>query len=247
MKIISSVTNATIKEIKKLHDTKKRKQSGLCLVEGIRVFTTFLNSPYELQQVFVTQKWIDEIDPLVPDDSLIMVSDEIMQTLSQATTASGIVGVFKIPKLALPKELPAGIVLAQLQDPGNMGTLIRTAVACNVPAIYVVESTDPWSYKSIQSTAGTLAHATVYTVSWKELVAKKGSRKLTAFVVKDGEHPQQAQLAQNLLVIGNEANGLPAEWQKDCEQAITLPMPGPAESLNAAVAGSLALYIAYVL
>lgn len=247
MKSISSISNDMIKEIKKLQDPKKRKESGVCLVEGIRAFTSFLESRYKLKHVFITRKWIEIIDPLVDDDNLVMVSEEVMNQISQASTPSGIVGVFNIPDLRVPQEFPAGIVLAQIQDPGNMGTLIRTAVACNVPAIFVVESTDPWSHKSIQASAGTIAHATLYILSWKELVAKKGARKLSAFVVMGGDQPQQAQLTNNLLVIGNEANGLPAAWQADCEQKITLSMPGNAESLNAAVAGSIALYIAYVL
>lgn len=246
MKEISSLANPLIKQLKKMHDSKYRKKSGLCVVEGARACEEFLNSAYELVYLLSDQERLS-VRSSVDEDKVIVVSPEIMKAISQATTPSGVIGLFKIPEPKKPSLLGAGVVLAQIQDPGNMGTLIRTAVACKVAHIVVVEGADVWSHKVIQATAGTLAHATIFIMSWPELVAHKKSVPLCALVVTGGKKPQEINIKKQLVVVGNEAHGLPQEWLQNCSQTLTLPMPGGTESLNAAVAGSIALYVGYVL
>jgi TrmH family RNA methyltransferase len=126
-----------------------------------------------------------------------------------------------------------------------MGTLIRTAAALGKKTVIVAEGTDPWNIKVVQASAGTIGLVNIHSLSWRELLKKKGGRPLAALVVKDGIHPKKIDLSHALLVIGNEAHGLPTAWLRDCEYKITLPMPGNIESLNAAVAGSIAMYLAW--
>lgn len=109
--------------------------------------------------------------------------------------------------------------------------------------VIIVQGCDPWSPKVIQASAGTIALVSIIQCSWEELIAKKGSTKLCALVVKDGYKPEDLDLKKSLLVVGNEAQGLPEAWIGQCEQKMTIPMPGNTESLNAAVAGSIALYL----
>lgn len=246
MKEITSLSNSLIKQLKKMHDAKFRKKSGLCVVEGTRACEEFLNSSYELVYLLTQQKKLS-LNASIDEDKLILVSQEIMNAISQATTPSGVLGLFKIPEIKKPVQLSQGVVLAQIQDPGNMGTLIRTAVACKVPSIIVVEGVDVWSYKVIQASAGSVAHANIFIMSWTDLVAYKKLVPLCALVVSGGKKPQEINLKKQLLVVGNEAHGLPDEWLSNCAHQLTLPMPGGTESLNAAVAGSLAMYIGYVL
>lgn len=245
MKEITSAHNPLIKYLKKLHQTKFRKTSGHCLVEGLRACEEFLRSPHALEQFFVTAALYQQTLELVQEAKVTLVPESLMKEISQATTPSGIVGLFALAEQ--PKRpLTAGLVLAQIQDPGNMGTLIRTAAACKVPAIVIVEGCDPWSHKVVQSSAGTIAHAPLHILSWNELIQNKGTLPLAACVVSDGSDARKEPLKDVLLVIGNEANGLPEKWEQQCEKRITLPMPGGTESLNAAVAGSILLYMAYV-
>lgn len=245
MKKITARANPLIQKLKKLQDPKFRKKYFVCLVEGERTCIEFFRSSFELENLIITEKHIPFATQWASQEKIVLVSDHVMEYVSQASTPSGILAVFKIPQK--DSVISDGIVLAQIQDPGNMGALIRTAVACNVPTIVIIEGCDPWSHKVIQSSAGTIAHANLIIISWNELLQKKGNLMLAALVVKNGIEIQKASHQNSLLVIGNEARGLPDTWLNECSTKITLPMPGGTESLNAAVAGSIAVYIAYVL
>lgn len=148
-----------------------------------------------------------------------------------------------MPKKQTP--LTAGIVLAKLSDPGNVGTLIRTAVAMNVHTVVCVETVDPYSPKVVQASAGTLAAVNLVQLSWDELMQQKGNLQLCALIVSGGKKPSELTNSNTLLVIGSEAHGLPNDWFHACETTMTIEMPGNAESLNAAVAGSIALYLTF--
>jgi TrmH family RNA methyltransferase len=99
----------------------------------------------------------------------------------------------------------------------------------------------------IQASAGTIASVKLFQLSWQELVktAHEKNLSLCALVVSGGKPPSAINFSNSLLVIGNEAHGLSASMQHDCDQLMTIPMPGGTESLNAAVAGSIVLYLAY--
>ena len=245
VKQITSFENSLIKRVVDLHDKKGRSISRQCMVEGLRANTTFVQAGMSLSHLFVTEQTLTEVSSLCPQDKLVLVSETIMKKISLSTTPSGIVGVFYIPDTPAPQELSAGLVLVQIQDPGNMGTLIRTSVALGRKSIVIVEGVDPWSPKVIQASAGTVALATIFMWSWQELLTHKGGLSLCALVVAGGKAPTELALNESLLVVGNEAHGLPEALQQKCDTFLTLPMPGGAESLNAAVAGAIALYCAW--
>lgn len=242
MKHITSVTNSTVKQIVGLHDATQRQALGLCIVEGIRAVKTFI-AHCALEQLYITSEKFELVKDLCPSDMITLVENHVMRKISTATTPSGIVAIVKIPKAPNPTELTSGLVLAQITDPGNMGTLIRTAAALSIRSIIVVEGTDPWSPKVIQASAGTIATVKIFTWSWEQLLTHKKDLHLNALVVSGGASPETLTADNQLLVVGNEARGLPNSWQQDCDQLITIPMPGNVESLNAAVAGSIALYL----
>lgn len=244
MKTITSLDNSLIKKAVKIKNPRNRDNNKRCLVEGTRAVATFLQSPYTIARLYVTQAHLAWAQELCEERFIVLVGDQIMQKLSSAVTPSGVVGMFNIPEQLNVTELNEGIVLAQVQDPGNMGTLIRTATALNT-TIVLVEGVNPYNQKVIQASAGTLAHARIIRCSWNELVSNRKKLKLGALVVAGGipiediRHDSQPRL----VIVGNEAHGLPHEWQNQCDEKITLPMPGGTESLNAAIAGSIALYL----
>lgn len=244
-KKITSPSNPLIKETVKLHTTKERKKQQLFIVEGIRAIQTFLEAGHTPKNFFVTEKAFPEAAKILPKTNPFLVSESVMKKLSTASTPSGILCVFPIPKTPALKTLGPGLVLAQISDPGNMGTLIRTAIALNKKTVVVVEGTDPWSPKVIQASAGTIAYASIFELSWQELVKAKGTLDLCGLVVKGGKSPQKIDATNSLLVVGSEAHGIPEAWLADCDSRMTLPMPGGIESLNAAVAGSIALYLSW--
>lgn len=250
MKTISSLTNPFIKQVAALHLSKYRQEYGLFMVEGLRASEPFLNSSFRLHALLVADKHLSWAQDLVKkgiiadEEMIVLVTPEIMEKVSGAESPSGIVAVFEIPQQPEKVTLRSGIVLAQIQDPGNMGTLLRTAAAFGKMAI-VIEGVDIYNPKVIQASAGAVATGTIVTMSWDAMraAAKEQNFSCVALVVAGGTLlPERTHQTNQLIVVGNEAHGLPFEWAHACEEKVTIPMPGKTESLNAAIAGSIALY-----
>lgn len=244
-KTITSATNPLIKSVVKLHHTRGRKAAKKCIIEGVRALST-VGEHLVLDLLFCTDTQFDYALTLANEDKIVVVPDTIMKKISTASTPSGLLGVFHIPPQPSDDLLAPGLVLAQISDPGNMGTLIRTAVACNLSSIVIVDGCDPWSPKVLQSSAGTSTHIQLFQWSWDKLISTKKDLLLYALVVKDGQPPHTIDAQKALLVVGNEAHGIPPEWLHQCDALVTLPMPGTAESLNAAVAGSITAYLTFI-
>lgn len=247
MKEISSLANPIVKHVCSLHDRAQREKHQQFIAEGVRAVSTLCAYDMQLVWVFVTFDMIEQIPSAVDDTKICLVTNQVMQKISTAVTPSGIVAVFEIPQNTQAQPETPGLVLAQISDPGNMGTLIRTAAAVGVKCVIVTPgSVDPWSPKVVNASAGTIGAVKMHQWTWKTLVDECGTIPLLALVVSGGEKPNPQIMQKGLLVVGNEANGIPAEWLKDCSHQVTIPMPGNTESLNAAVAGSIALYLACV-
>lgn len=245
MKEITSRTNPTVQYIVKIATSSKaRTDKRLFVAEGLRTCVSLYTSGLKLNQLFVTghiylnQKHEFES---IPENLITVVTDHVMEKISQATTPSGMLGLFHMPQAPQAITGP-GLVLAQVREPGNVGTLIRSCAAFGMRTVVLIESADVWSHKVVQATAGTLGMVDIFVLSWEELLACKNNYKLCALTVHDGTAPAALDFTNSLLIVGNEANGIPEVWLKECEQRITLSMPGDAESLNAAVAGSIGLY-----
>lgn len=244
MKTVTSVQNKEIQALAQLIHPSERKSKKRFLVEGLRAIETFVQAGHAPLQLYVLEGKISEAKKLVDPSLITVVNESVLNRISQTSTPSGFVALFKIP--ASPKlELESGLVLAQISDPGNMGTLIRTCAALGKKSVVVIEGVDVWSPKVIQASAGTIANVKIIHLTWQELVKSKGPLPLIGLVVSGGKDPDAVQLTNALFVVGSEAHGIPQEWLKDCDALVTLPMPGGTESLNAAVAGSIALYLAW--
>lgn len=242
MRTVVSAQNAEIKAVVALKNSKDRYEQGRFIAEGQRVISTFIQSGWAPLALYATEKMCAIAQQLVGPSRVTVVPVTLIKKMSHATTPSELLAVFAIPPKPAISLLQRGLVLAQLSDPGNVGTLMRTCAAMNVQCIVLVEGVDPWHPKVVQATAGTSAMLTIFQLSWAELIAHKGDLKLYALTVSGGEKPDTVKADSALLVVGNEAHGLPNQWRADCDGAITIPMPGNAESLNAAVAGSIAVY-----
>jgi TrmH family RNA methyltransferase len=242
---ITSRTNTLIKRYAQLKDAHYRAESNLFIAEGLRSCETLMKAGVPLEHLLYTTHNEHAIQPLFPAQASIRITTQIAEKLSSVDNPSGIIGIFHIPPIPDPTEITPGLVLANITNPGNMGTLIRTAAAMGVKSVVAVEGCDPWSHKVIQASAGTIGLVRLFQWYWQELVDTADSIPLCALVVSGGKKPDQLALNSMLLVIGNEAHGIPIEWLSDCSQQVTLPMSGDTESFNAAVAGSIALYLGY--
>ncbi len=247
MKLITSRHNPEIKRVVELHDAKARKEQQLFIAEGVRTCAALIQSGVLPTTFFVTERILDEAYSLISAcDTVYQVPEDVMEKISTAATPSGMLAVFPIPSAPKLDSLERGIVLAQISDPGNMGTMIRTAAALNIKSVVVIEGADVWSPKTVQATAGTIGSVDIYQTTWEQLVAHKKDLPLCALIVSGGKKPQELTNRNCLLVVGSEAYGLPLEWIAQCDEKVTIPMPGKTESLNAAIAGSIAMYELFI-
>ncbi len=243
---ISSHINPLIKHVVKLHDTKNRAIHQEFIAQGLRTISTIIDAGHAPQTVFTQEEFLADAQKLVDTDKIIIVALSVMKKISTTQSPSGILAIFPIPPQPSLQSLSSGIVFAQLSDPGNAGTLIRTAAAMNKKTVIFIESVDPWNPKTVQASAGAVALVTIFTISWDTLLHHKKNLKICALMPTGGKNPQSLSLDNALIVIGNEGHGIPYKWVQQCDELITIAMPGNFESLNAAVAGSIVLYLAAI-
>lgn len=245
MKYITSRTNPLVKQVTSLHTRKGRTEHNQFIAEGLRTCQTLIQH-CTLVTCYVTDAISVQDIPFIPTNKIIDVTDEVMKKISTVESPSGILCVFEMPSQKPLVTLENSVVLHGIADPGNLGTLIRTAAALGLKQVICIETADAWNPKVVHASAGTIGTISIIATDWETVQQQKKEQLLCALVVKDGASPQNFDFARTVLVIGNEARGLPQEIIAACDTRCTLPMPGNTESLNAAVAGSIALYCAYM-
>ena len=257
MQIITSIQNPLIQEARSLHQKKGRIALKKFLIEGIRalemahaagqsfdtVFFTAKASELERNKTFLSQATLK-------GTRLIPVGEEVMRRLSQTEANQGLVAIADIKDYPLSEinSTMRVLILDRLQDPGNIGTAIRNAVAFGFDAVVFLSGCgDPWNDKAVRASAGTLFYIRMVIPEQDlELVSLVSKLKLPLVVsalenAEDLEH--QPWLREPLaLVIGNEGQGV-ADWLvQAANYRLKIPMTGPAESLNAGVAAGILLY-----
>jgi len=240
-----------VRSARKLLRRSARYREGMFLIEGPHCVTEALESPVVVEEVFAV--------PGAPDDVVLAagasnvpitrVSDRVLRAVSESVTPQGVVAVAQLPRSELDEVLPTDLVLvlAGVRDPGNAGTLVRSAVAAGAGAVvFAEESVDPYSGKVVRSSAGALFRLPVVVESVSLRWADTLDKHDVAIVGADAGATQtlyEADLTVPVaVVIGNEAWGLPGPVSARVGRSLRIPMPGPAESLNAAVAGSILLF-----
>jgi TrmH family RNA methyltransferase len=216
------------------HDRRGREEHGCFLVEGRRAVGDFLAAGWRPRRRFLPR---DQPVPAGWEDA-VPVSERALRRLSAQSTPSGWAALFPLPEPARPA---GGLVLVGIQDPGNAGTLIRAAAAFAWPGVVLVGGADPWAPKTVQASAGALARIPVLRLPGDQPPGELLDGPAAALVVRDGA-PPEALAPPRWLLVGGEGDGLPEAWAAAAARC-TLPMPGGTESLNAAMAGTLALYL----
>ena len=242
MKTILSPQNNSIKHIVKLQKKSYRKKHNQFIAQGATVCFTLIKQGYKAIELYITERAQQKYQQELTNLPITTVSEAIIKKISTSSSPTGIVALFEIPKQRITLSDNA-IVLYDIQDPGNMGTLIRTAAGMNISNVYIIDGADPYGPKVIQATAGTIAFVTIIVTTWQQFKLDHPTSLTVALVVDDGQKPEKVNLTNSILVIGNEGQGLTQEVINDCHTKMTLPMPGNTESLNASIAGSIAMYL----
>ncbi|MDR2645346.1 MAG: RNA methyltransferase [Endomicrobium sp.] len=243
--LIKSSQNQTFKNLLKLQDKKFRRQNDVFIVEGKRqVFE--ISKDWDIRQIIVSQKY----ETINTFEKPIILSERLFSKLSSTQSPQGIIAVvekrhYKIEELI--NQAGIFIVLENIQDPGNLGTIIRSADAFGAKAIFVSkESADIYSDKTVRAAMGSLFHLPVLdNIDIKELIILMKRKKITTFAASLNSKRCLNKLhcfQKATFIIGNESNGIKIETEKLVDASFKIPMYGKAESLNVAVAASIIMY-----
>ena len=238
---ITSRTNPRVQRARSLRESKYRRETGCHFIEGDKLVREALSSGAVLETVFVRDGYAGAVD--FPCETL-QVTDSVMDALSTASAPQSLCAVARTPVLALPETFRGTVLLLEdLQDPGNVGTLIRTADALGAGAVILSpRCADPFSPKTLRSSMGSVYHLPVYTADIPaalRTLAAQGKTCLCGHL--RGSETLPAKTSRMALLVGNEGNGVTPEAAVLC-YPYRLPMAGRAESLNAAVFGAILLY-----
>lgn len=250
-KSITSIQNPTIKLVKELQKKKStRKKQQLFIVEGIRAVQE-IPKHIRIEQVLVSEQIEESTYEGLNVREVLVVTEEIFKSISDTQTPQGMMAIVKIPEVSLESlEVEDGpyLVLENLQDPGNLGTIVRTAHAFDFKGILMTKGcVDLYSPKVVRSTMSSLFYVPVVTdYSIEEIITYLKKSQVTLYTTA---LTKKAQPIQNIafnkrmaLVIGNEGNGVSEYCLAETDYNMIIPMPGGAESLNASVAAGVCMY-----
>ena len=235
--IVTSRSNERVKHARALQDAKARKETGLHLIEGDKLVSDAIASGARVRTVFMREgaKGFDGIET-------VFVSDGVMDAIASAKTPQNYCAVVETPDTACPDAYPEGllVVLDRLQDPGNVGTIIRTADALGASGVLISpDSADPFSPKALRAAMGSTYHLPIYIGALKSELSRL---KMQGFCCicghLKGSEALPAITKRTALVIGSEGQGVSPETAELCT-LYRMPMRGRAESLNAAVFAAL--------
>jgi TrmH family RNA methyltransferase len=237
------LSKSQISFIKSLHQKKYRKEHGLFIVEGIKSIKEFFQSSYQIHTIFYNSEQYNLLPKLPANINLFEVKNAELDKISALQTPQGFLALIHIPKnrelalTALKNQFT--LVLDGVQDPGNMGTIIRTAdwfgfknIICSADCVEV------FNPKTVQATMGSLARINIYEADLPALLEKNTIPVFGALL--DGESIYKTQWgAEGLVILGNEGKGISAEVIKKINKPVTIPRIGEAESLNVAVSAAI--------
>jgi TrmH family RNA methyltransferase len=237
------LSKSQINLLKSLQHKKFRREHGLFLVEGHKSIAEFINSAYQIEAVYHTSAFSPKVLKLSQKINLCEISVTELEKISSLKTPQDVLVLIKIPQGPILKyEQLKGkfsLVLDGIQDPGNLGTIIRIADWFGIENIICSDDTvDVYNPKVVQACMGSLSRVNVHYTSLVELLAQIDLPVFGALL--DGEDIYDTNFGgEGLVVMGNEGNGLRPEIQKLVNKAVTIPRIGGAESLNVAIATAL--------
>lgn len=243
MTIITSKANPLVKKTKKLLQKKYRKESYL--IEGWHLYDEAVRAQATILKTFVLEDYQNRVQA---KENVYLVNSSVLKELSDTKTPQGVVAEIAISKSDVkPDKKGRYLVLEDVQDPGNLGTMVRTADAAALDAVIISsKSADLYNQKTLRSMQGSHFHLPVYRTDVLTFIEKCNQMGLATLATNLSRNsmayrdlPQKAPFA---LIMGNEGNGISHEMTKLAQTSTHIPMPGQAESLNVAVAAGIVLF-----
>ncbi len=248
--MLTSTSNTKVKHVKALQArSRKRREAQAFVVEGVRLVEEAMKANWQVELVFYTEDLNPRGHDIVAayrqeNVEVVQVSPEVMQSASDTQSPQGILAVLPMGQIPIPEALKFVLLLDNVRDPGNMGTLMRTAVAANVDAVLLPPgNVDPYAPKVLRAGMGAHFSLAIREGGWDE-VRKIISPLMVYLSDAAGMHIySQTDMSIPLaLIIGGEADGAGPEARSLADHTLSIPMPGGIESLNAAAAGAILMF-----
>ncbi|MBI5824705.1 MAG: RNA methyltransferase [Chloroflexi bacterium] len=249
--MITSNHNPKIKLVRALLSrVKDRREAGAFVVEGVRLVEEAANRDWRFETALYDDS-LNERGKLLVErlksrgTEVEEISPSVMKSLSDTESPQGILAILRFSQLTIPNLLNFILIPDQIRDPGNLGTLLRTAAATGVQAVLIPpETTDAFAPKVLRSGMGAHFKLPIHSMSWDEIGQFCESANQRVYLADmDGQPCWETDLRQPLaLIIGGEAEGASESARKLAAQRVSIPMSGMMESLNAGVAGSVLMF-----
>ena len=254
MKIISSKDNEIIKNIRKLKEKKYRDIEGNYLIEGIKLVKEAITENADIKQIVICEECLNsgELDKdtlyEIAKFNIIYVTKKVFDILTDVKTPQGIIAVIGKKNISELVDYTQDIIIAldDIQDPGNLGTILRTVDSANLNQIILSKgSADPYNPKVVRSTMGAIFRVNIIeadNLKEKLLEAQENNFKIMVTSLNTKNSIYDVDFNKKVIVIGNEANGVSEQIQEIADEKVKIPMLGKTESLNASVATGIMIY-----
>ena len=240
---ITARKNPLLQQVRKLLSSRKeRETAGLFVADGTKLLQEALRWYPDVDTVILS----DGVEMDIPETvKLVRVPQEVMESISPMQTPQGALFVCKLPKAQPLTPQPGMLLLDGIQDPGNLGTILRTADALDIPVALLEGCADPYSHKVVRASMGAIFRRGVFQTTWQEAQALCRQKAIPIAVTALSDRAQdlrQSSLAQMAVVIGSEGQGVRREILKQADRELIIPMNPHCESLNAASAAAIVMW-----
>ena len=243
MERITARKNPLLQQVRRLLSSRKeREESGLFAADGTKLLREAIAWWPGLDTVILSDGVSMEIPECV---RVVQVPEDVMASISPMQTPQGALFLCRLPEKAPFVPKPGMLLLDGIQDPGNLGTILRTADALEVPVALLEGCADPYSHKTVRASMGAVFRSPVIQTTWEEAARALGKAKIEIGVTALSERAKdlrQAPLSQMAVVIGSEGQGVRKEILDTAQRELIIPMNPRCESLNAAVAATIVMW-----
>ena len=240
---ITSRKNPLLQQVKKLLSSKKaREEAGLFVSDGTKLLEEAVKYFPGLHTVILS----DGVEAAVPASvRLVRVPGDVMESISPMQSPQGALFLCRLPEKKKPEARPGMLLLDGIQDPGNLGTILRTADALDIPVVLLEGCADPYGHKVVRSSMGAVLRTDVVQATWAEVKAACAAAGIPVAVTALSDRAKDlrdADLKSMAVVIGSEGQGVRKEILEAADAELIIPMNPHCESLNAAVAATIVMW-----
>ncbi len=240
---ITSRKNPLLQKVRKLLSSRQERQkTGLFVADGTKLLQEAVQWWPGLQTVILSEG----VEADVPERvQLVRVPGDVMESISPMQTPQGALFICRLPEQQAFAPVPGMLLLDGIQDPGNLGTILRTADALNVPVALLEGCADPYNHKTVRASMGAVFRSPVLQTTWEAAKAACREKQIPVAVTALSEKARdirQAPVEKMAVVIGSEGQGVRPQILETAEEQLIIPMNSRCESLNAAVAAAIVMW-----